>query len=355
MLLGSLLILLFTLGCTTRPGTPATPRVGDEIVVAGQFFHTGTPVVLWIDEGGYDAYRVEKRFAPRGQHDWDSIKDNIQTPNRYGTRFERSMTDEEFHQHRHGQWTLDELQQRIDLFVLHYDVCGTSRRCFEILHDHRCLSVHFMVAVDGTIYQSLDLKERAWHAGIANDRSVGIEIANIGAYPPAVAAQTLDKWYEHTPGQTRLILPAKELAALRSPGFVGFADRPGLVTGSIHGRELAMVDLTPQQYEALAKLSAALSRIFPKLPLDYPRDDAGQVLTRVLTPQELADHRGLIGHYHLTTDKTDPGPAVQWDKIITRARETLGTDRDVVSASQPGRRYHPRVVPHPPTDPEITP
>src|SRR4051812_41872492 len=39
-------------------------RKGDEIVVAGQYFHTGAPVVLWTDPGGYDAYRTERRFVP---------------------------------------------------------------------------------------------------------------------------------------------------------------------------------------------------------------------------------------------------------------------------------------------------
>src|SRR5438046_1087056 len=39
-------------------------RKGDEIVVAGQYFHTGAPVVLWTDPGGYDAYRTERRIAP---------------------------------------------------------------------------------------------------------------------------------------------------------------------------------------------------------------------------------------------------------------------------------------------------
>src|SRR6059036_2591024 len=54
----------FASGCrTARPGEVA-PRKGDEIVVAGQFVHTGTPVVLWMDPAGYDAYRVERRFAP---------------------------------------------------------------------------------------------------------------------------------------------------------------------------------------------------------------------------------------------------------------------------------------------------
>src|SRR5436305_1438020 len=40
-------------------------RRGDEIVVCGQLYHTTTKVVLWTDPGGYDAYRVERRFAPR--------------------------------------------------------------------------------------------------------------------------------------------------------------------------------------------------------------------------------------------------------------------------------------------------
>ena len=39
------------------------PRKGDEIIVAGQLFHTGTKVVTWMDPGGYDAYRTERRFA----------------------------------------------------------------------------------------------------------------------------------------------------------------------------------------------------------------------------------------------------------------------------------------------------
>ncbi len=60
----ALLVALFAVtGChtTPQPGTFA-PRKGDEIVVAGKFIHTGTPVVLWMDPGGYDAYRVERRF-----------------------------------------------------------------------------------------------------------------------------------------------------------------------------------------------------------------------------------------------------------------------------------------------------
>src|SRR5262245_55250285 len=53
-----------TVGCAPLGIPPGTllERSGDEIVICGQLFHTGTPVVLWTDPGGYDAYRVENRF-----------------------------------------------------------------------------------------------------------------------------------------------------------------------------------------------------------------------------------------------------------------------------------------------------
>jgi len=59
--------------------------------------------------------------------------------------------------------------------------------------------VHFMLDVDGTIYQTLDVKERAWQATKANDRSVGIEIANIGAYPANGNSTVLSEWYRKGP------------------------------------------------------------------------------------------------------------------------------------------------------------
>ena len=181
-----LLCALSLCGCSSveRVGK-LEPRTGDEIVVAGQFFHTGTPVVLWLDPGGYDAYRVERRFAPIEKSDWSNstveVK-TLKTPNRFGLR-EKNLTTNEIEQVRGGGWDLPLLQSVVDQFVLHFDDAGLSRTCFLVLQDDRDLSVHFMCDLDGTIYQTLDLKERAWQATIANDRSVGVEIANIGAYP----------------------------------------------------------------------------------------------------------------------------------------------------------------------------
>jgi N-acetyl-anhydromuramyl-L-alanine amidase AmpD len=314
-------------GCATtpRPGA-AVARTGDEIVVAGHFFHTGTPVVLWMDPGGYDAYRVERRFSPLAKADWTNSHEEVRglnSPNRYGMR-RKGLTDAEVERVRGGGWDLPLLQRVVDQFVIHFDVCGVSRQCFNILQDHRDLSVHFMLDLDGTIYQTLDLKERAWHATIANDRSVGIEIANMGAYS-AQETNPLDEWYARdTNGQTYITIPASlGDGGIRTPGFVGHPATATPIKGIIQGKELTQYDFTPQQYQALTKLTATLCKVFPKIHCDYPHDSAGKVIPKKLPPDELNEYQGVLGHYHVQTDKVDPGPAFQWDYVIGNARRLL--------------------------------
>ena len=83
-------------------------------------------------------------------------------------------------------------------------------------------------------------------------------------------------------------------------------------------------ELTPQQYNALVKLTAALCKIFPQIKPDYPRDASGKLITEKLPDEVLRNYKGVIGHYHIQANKTDPGPALQWDKVINGARRLLG-------------------------------
>lgn len=329
-LLGLLAVLTLTGGCTTSRIGKLAPRQGDEIVAAGQFFHTGTPVVLWLDPDGYDAYRVERRFSPYDKSDWETSRTenkNLTTPNRYGLRA-KLLTPEQIEKVRGGGWDLPLLQSVVDQFVLHFDVAGTSRTCFKVLQDGRDLSVHFMLDLDGTIYQTLDLKERAFHATTSNDRSVGIEIANMGAYAPN-AKNPFAEWYKtDTNGVTTLTLPAYYgNGGIRTPGFVGHPARPEPVRGRIQGDDLVQYDFTPEQYQALVKLTAALCQVFPKLKCAYPTNDAGQPLPHKLPDDQLTNYQGVLGHYHIQTNKNDPGPAFQWDYVIGGARKLLPDTR----------------------------
>jgi N-acetyl-anhydromuramyl-L-alanine amidase AmpD len=344
ILLGSLL----SLGCSSSPkatNVGLQPRHGDEIVVAGQYYRIGTPVVLWSDQGGYDAYRVERRFAPWEEASWeatarameagkiDFVSSNQQfVPNRFGLRFARTATavysPEQLDQVRGGGWDLPLLQQKVDQFVIHYDVCPTSEICFKVLHDMRGLSVHFMLDVDGTIYQTLDLKERAWHAGISNDRSVGIEIANMGSYATGETPAQLLRYYKaDESGQIRLTLPDNLRKNLRNPGASLTPVRNELIVGEVQGTTRRQYDFTAEQYAALIKLTAALGDIFPQIKLDYPRGEDGKLLPVALSPEQFASYQGVLGHWHVTDQKQDPGPAFQWDYVLDNARKMLDQRR----------------------------
>lgn len=300
-------------------------RSGDEIVVCGQLFHTTAPVVLWMDPGGYDAYRVERRFSPFDQSDWKASQEetSMNTPNRYGIRKDR-LTPEQLEQVRGGGWDLPLLKDVVDQFVIHYDVCGTSARCFQVLHDSRGLSVHFMLDIDGTIYQTLDLKERAWHATVSNSRSVGIEIANIGAYPKK-RLDVLDKWYaKDEDGIVHLRSPRTiGHVGVRTKPFYGQPDRQKLIEGTVQNIDLYQYDFTPEQYDSLIKLTATLCSVFPKIKCTYPKDENGELIPHVLTDEQWQDFHGVLGHYHIQLNKTDPGPAFNWDKVINGAQALL--------------------------------
>jgi N-acetylmuramoyl-L-alanine amidase len=301
-------------------GEPPAPRAADaragtEIVVCGEYYDIGSPVVLFSDPGGYDAYSEVPRFedAPVGE-DGQPIRKK-----RYGER--RNLPTDVAARVAANGWTREDLARVARQFVIHYDVCGTSRQCFKILQDKRNLSVHFMLDVDGTIYQTLDLKERAWHAGTANDFSIGIEVAHIGAYP-APGHPVMRSWYAEDEDGTYVTFPKwMPETGIRTPGFIARPARPGLLSGEIHGKPYWMHDYTKEQHEALARLTGALSRILPAIRLDVPRDpETGDPRADALDGDELAAYGGVLGHLHVTTNKTDPGPALSWDALLDRAR-----------------------------------
>lgn len=295
------------------PVEPVKPRVArGEIVVAGQRFPVDAPVVLWTDPGGYDAYRETKVFA----------RDEGAPKRRFGVREAGNGTSAA--RVRSGGWTLGALRDTVDQFVIHYDVAGTSRSCFRVLHDQRNLSVHFLLDLDGTIYQTLDLRERAWHATKANDRSVGIEIANIGAYP-AGKASPLDSWYAPDgEGGTRVVLPGYVGdGGVRTAGFVARPSRADPVVGTIQGEKVRMYDLTDAQYESLIALTTTLCEVFPELRPQAPRGADGRVLDHAMSEREYRDFHGVLGHYHVQTNKIDPGPAFDWERVLGGVRANL--------------------------------
>lgn len=305
-------LLLGSCDSAPEPGE-RLERQGDEIVVAGQLFHTGTPVVLWNDPGGYDAYRAHRHFEP----DIVGPSQNPKRVARFGSR-RGSLPEDVAARVEERGWSLEDLAKVVSQVVVHFDACGTSKRCFQVLHDVRGLSCHFLLDLDGTIYQTLDLKERAWHAAQANDRSIGIEIANIGAY---ASYEPLSAWYVREGETTRLVIPADSRGNLPADSVL-HPRRAGPVRGVVQGQTLVQYDYTEEQYRALECLLTALARIFPRVRARVPLGEGGDVLDRSFaSDEELHAFEGILGHYHVTTRKVDPGPAFDWERILRTLRE----------------------------------
>ena len=141
----------------------------------------------------------------------------------------------------------------IDTIVLHHTGGSTAQGAIDWWKSSKTASAHYIVDKDGTIYQTVDEKYKAWHAGCCikktsdcstcinpeaatyNDRSIGIEIVNKGCE-----------------------------------------------------------EYTPEQY---ASLSAMIGNI------------------RSRRPAILKDNSHIIGHFEVTSDKWDVSSIFAWSKI----------------------------------------
>ena len=147
----------------------------------------------------------------------------------------------------------------------------------------------------------------------------------MGAYASG-EAEPFKQWYgKDEKGRTRITVPERlKGGGVRTKDFVGYPVRDELVVGEVQGRTRRQYDYTKEQYDSLIKLTAALCTVFPKIDADYPRDEQGRLINKVLTDEQYAKFNGIVGHYHVTSSKSDPGNAFQWDYVIDNARKLMG-------------------------------
>lgn len=162
------------------------------------------------------------------------------------------------------------------MFVAHWDAC-LSTKSMVVVTKQRGLSVHFGIDNDGTIYQLLDTKDIAWHAYGVNNVSVGVEISN--AFDP-----------KFNPTYSKMGFPLRTL-----------------VNASIHGKEIGpYLDFYPAQIEAYKALARALHKAH-NIPFQVPLDKDGNLIHGVSDEVVKCTFKGMVGHYHVTTNKIDPG------------------------------------------------
>jgi N-acetylmuramoyl-L-alanine amidase len=243
-----------------------------KIWIAGQGFDIDARVFRWDEGPRMDGHAPRCVFpshpCPGGGVNPYSPYMGKQRVNRISTRPAlRSLRDNP---------TLRAAQAVLRQFVVHHDGCPTARDCFNVLHNERGLSCHFLLDNDGTIYQTVDLAFMAFHAAGFNASSVGIELCNRG---------DAKKW----------------------PDFYSKKkQKRDVTTCRIHGHTYLAFDYTKPQYEAFKALVRGLVRALPNLPPEYPQDSPGRQSWGVLNGVQ--GFAGLLGHYHTTRRKWDPGP-----------------------------------------------
>jgi N-acetyl-anhydromuramyl-L-alanine amidase AmpD len=173
----------------------------------------------------------------------------------------------------------------VNQVILHHDGMKTSAGCFRVLRDRR-LSTHLMIDHDGVVYQSLALRDTAWHAYDRNETSIGIDLNN-PVHP------------DRLPGN-------------QAPREI--------FRGRINsGRVKVSLGYTDAQYDALIAVLDGLFRIFPQLQQHRraPIGTDGKVVRRKLVETSYA---GVLGHFHVSANKWDPGPGFDWERVLIGIR-----------------------------------
>jgi hypothetical protein len=167
-------------------------------------------------------------------------------------------------------------QRGIKMLVSHWDVCLSSKSCFNVLKKRK-LSVHFLIDNDGTIYQIMDTNDVGFHAGNrkVNNCSIGVEISN--AFYPKYQPTYVKK---------------------------GFGERPLMSNIQVHGRTLEdHLGFYPVQVEAFKALARSLNKHY-NIPLETPM--LNEDMKTTVDPQVRSGiFKGLVNHFHITSRKID--------------------------------------------------
>ena len=246
------------------------------IIIAGEKYDIGTRVVLWDEKYGLNGYDTSKYTIKKQDRKTGKTKIEIIKGKRYSSRSKIRKVDR--------NW----LNKYVNQFFLHHSGMYRSAGTYLVLHKQRGLSVHFIMDDDGTIYQCLDVKERAWHGGSCNPTSVGIEIDS------RASARRFPKAYDKAHQKRFRVGPRK------------------VKLDNIHGMKLRGYAYSDGQYSALIKLAKCLCEQLG-IPKDFPRGQHGKLVKGVIP--NYRKYKGILCHYNMTKNKIDP-VSLDHDRIL---------------------------------------
>ncbi|MCB9728100.1 MAG: N-acetylmuramoyl-L-alanine amidase [Deltaproteobacteria bacterium] len=248
----------------------------DSIIIAGEPYKLdGVKVVTWQDPGGmsFEAH-VGEALAKTGSGLFSNRRTAKGAP----------IKD------------LDELKKVVHMVVLHTDLTYDSDMCFRVLVD-RGLSTHFMIDWDGTVYQGLDVLYQAYHAGDANDVSIGVDLNN------------LMRNLVREPDEPPYAPTHPRFGEMSKKEF----KRPRSRRMRINGGDVQSYGYTDAQYQALIGLLKVLTKVLDRIQPFPPLDERGEIIPNTL--EDGLGFEGFVGHWHVSASRWDPGPGFDWQRV----------------------------------------
>ncbi len=253
--------------------------------------------------------------------------------------------------------------------VFHTTLTPTAEMAYRNLLG-RGFSTHVIIERDGTIIQMVDLDLSAYHAGEANNHSVGIEMVgrmqNLAREPRDGACfaysreafaklpekskvewrkryideiraeirylnecdadapvgdcgdseSDIEEYIRDTYGPERrlegCLFPAADLAranpASKNPDLV----LPLSPKTRINGAEVQAYGPSPAAMRSVVAVTGALLDAYPAIPKTIPTRETGEIYPNIVAdPGEW----GLVGHYHWEAQRWDPGPGFDWQAL----------------------------------------
>jgi N-acetyl-anhydromuramyl-L-alanine amidase AmpD len=246
-------------------------------------------VTTFLDPGGKSFYQqTSPALTPRVATDADGVTWELVKPRRCPVFRDAQLGG--------GGWEAADpdrtdpvrgLRQVVHAVVLHHDAAQSSDACFRTLLD-RHYSTHFMIDRDGHVWQAADVADETIHATVMNQVAVGIDLNN----------------------------PADNL--LDSPGATA-AGRAPSATAEINGSQYRSWTYTEEQYRSLVALLRVLVEDLQVQPV-FPVDETGAIVGTVLDTDPKEFH-GILCHWHVQAEKWDPGPGLDWERILRDLRE----------------------------------
>ncbi len=249
-------------------------------------------LTTFMDPGGYSFYAsTGDRFAPLvGTNEFGEHQEVLSVRSVPGSGLRPSLGGQGWGSA--GADPVVGLRTAVHSVVLHHDGCFSSSACYRTLVS-RCLSTHLMIERDGRVYQCADLADRAYHAGSMNNVAVGIDLNN--------RAHNL------------LSEPNAELdGGVPSP------------IRTINGGSFRSWNYTDAQYDSLVEVLRVLVDALGIEPV-FPLDEQGSILYSVVDSPPADQFKGFLCHWHITPQKWDPGPGLDWEVILAGLRRNAAT------------------------------